>query len=94
MEIKNYTNAISSYKAIFFEKNIRGKSGTPTVAKNTDKVEFSSQKPASIQGLKAAISQKVESSASAERIQELKSAMNNGEYSVSSEAIAGSVIEL
>ncbi len=94
MEIKNYTNAISSYKAISFEKSVRGKQGTPSVSKNTDKVEFSSQKPASIQGLKAAIAQKVDSSASAERIQSLKSTMSSDEYSVSSEAIAGSVIEL
>ena len=92
MEIKNYTNAIASYKVNSYDKSIREKQKSESIAKNTDKVEFSS-KPTSVQGLKATIGQKVEGSASTDKINGLKNLVSNGQYNIPAETISKAILE-
>ena len=92
MEIKNYTNAISSYKTNSYDKSIREKQKSESTTKNIDKVEFSS-KPTSVQGLKASIAQKVEDSSSFEKIAGLKTLISNGQYNIPAETISKAITQ-
>ncbi len=93
MEIKNYVNAVNAYKATKYERSKTDSVSTVSTAKNTDKVEFSSGKINSVQGLKASIASKVESSASVERINDLTASINNGQYNVQAEIVARAILE-
>jgi anti-sigma28 factor (negative regulator of flagellin synthesis) len=93
MEIKNYLNAVNAYNKTKFERSKTSAVSSISAVKNTDKVEFSSGKINSIQGLKDAIAQKVENSASPERIAELTASINNGQYNVQAELVARSILE-
>ena len=93
MEIKNYINAVSAYNSTKFEKSKVESSLPINQVKNTDRIEFSSNRINSIQSLKASISQKIEKSASPERISELSRSINNGQYNVQTELVARAILE-
>jgi len=93
MEIKNFANAISTYKANSYEKINKAKPQKAAEVKNVDKVEFSSLKPDSITTLKTSIVKNVESYASPERIAQLKRQINDGEYHIPTEQISKAILE-
>jgi len=93
MEIKNYASALSSYKANSYEKINREKQPKSFVAKNMDKVEFSSVKPQNINTLKASIAQSIDTSPGYEKIMELKNQINNREYFIPTELISKAIID-
>lgn len=93
MEIKNYTNAISAYKATPYDKTKSEKHISVSVSKNTDKVDFSSSKPKSLEELKSSISSKAESNASLEKIINLKAQISSGQYNIPSDTISTAILE-
>lgn len=94
MEIKKCVNAISSYKAQSYDPSAKDVVKTKSTVKNTDKVEFSSVRHNAVSQTKTAIAQNVDSSTTAERISALRNLIGNGQYNISSETIASSIIDI
>ena len=93
MEIKNYLNAVKAYSSTKYEKSKTESNQSSNQVKNTDRIEFSSNRVSNIQSLKTSISEKVERSASPERISELSRSINNGQYNVQAELVARAILE-
>lgn len=96
MEINNIGSALNVYKKMDSGyKRAAAKSSDPVGARNVDRVEFSSaaSDAANISAAKAEIKRDVESGASEERIEALRSAVANGSYYVSPERVAGAIFE-
>ena len=92
MNINKYGSVISAYTRAAYEPVRKKENGKP--AQNTDKAEFSSaSKAGAAAGAKAAVVKTVESFASPERINALKSMIADGSYNISAESVAASILE-
>lgn len=91
MEINKCLGAVNAYNQAKLSRTKTESAPAATTSRNTDKVEFSSVSK-SEEGLRASIAQKVEQSASSDRIAELTYSINSGNYNVASELIAKSIL--
>lgn len=92
MTIKNITSAVNAYR-YNTEPAERKKVSAKKTARNTDKAEFSGSGRASFADtLRTAARNAAEGSASPERIDALRSAVKDGSYSVSAEAVADAIL--
>ncbi len=92
MNIKGLSNAVNAYKINNYDKSEKSSKTVSHNARNTDTVEFSTQRPESVKEFKAIISNAINTSASEAKINELKNAVQTGNYNISSELIAKSII--
>lgn len=93
MEINNKINAVNAYKTNIFENTRLSKRKTAEVQKNTDKLVLSTNSGPTVESIKEHIAQKIDASASAERLSALSKLIKNGEYSINAETLAKSILE-
>lgn len=93
MTVKNLSSAVNAYRYNMEPAGKKRTAAKKASGKNTDKAEFSGSGRASFADtLRAAAKTAAESSASAERITALRSAVRDGSYSVSAETVADSIL--
>lgn len=92
MEIKGLANAISAYKFNSYDKAAKAVKTTSTNIRNKDIVEISSRKN-NVNALKSNIANSVKSSASPEKIANIKQMINDGSYYIPTETILKSIID-
>lgn len=92
MDIKSISNAVNAYKVSSFEKADKNIKTVSPVKKNVDKVEFSVSRPENVDQVKTSIRDTINDEASQERLSQLRSSIENGNYSVSAETVALSIL--